>query len=109
MQEQFDVAIANLAHTDGFRVGLKNDLGQANDLQPYLDFAINDHCSQCKECNFPAPGLQAWPSIYGKAAFKVEYKLSTSKFCPQANSSSYNFKSILKDVNLYDVPYTSCR
>ncbi len=59
---------------------------------------------QYRECNFPAPGLQAWPSTYGKAIFNVEYKLAASKFCPQANSSSYNFNSILKDVNLYDVP-----
>jgi hypothetical protein len=41
--------------------------------------------------------------------FNVEYKLATSKFCPQANSSSYDFNSILKDVNLYDVPYAPCR
>jgi hypothetical protein len=108
-QEQFDAAIANLAHTAGFAVGLKNDLGQANDLQPYFDFAINEQCWQYRECNSPAPGLQAWPSTYGKAVFNVEYKLATSKFCPQANSSSYNFNSILKDVNLYDVPYTPCR
>jgi hypothetical protein len=108
-QEQFDAAIANLAHTAGFAVGLKNDLGQAGDLQPYFDFAINEQCWQYRECNFPAPGLQAWPTTYGKAVFNVEYKLATSKFCPQANSSSYNFNSILKDVNLYDVPYSPCR
>ena len=108
-QEQFDAAIANLAHTAGFAAGLKNDLGQASDLQPYFDFAINEQCWQYRECNFPAPGLQAWPSTYGKAVFNVEYKLATSKFCPQANSSSYNFNSILKDVNLYDIPYTPCR
>jgi hypothetical protein len=108
-QEQFNVAIANLAHGNGFAVGLKNDLGQANDLQPYFDFAINEQCWQFNECNFPPPGLQVWPSTYGKAVFNVEYKLSTSKFCPQANSSSYNFNSILKDVNLYDVPYSPCR
>jgi len=108
-QEQFDAAIANLAHTAGFAAGLKNDLGQAGDLQPYFDFAINEQCWQYRECNFPAPGLQAWPSTYGKAVFNVEYKLATSKFCPQANSASYNFNSILKDVNLYDVPYTPCR
>ena len=108
-QEQFDAAIANLAHTAGFAVGLKNDLGQANDLEPYFDFAINEQCWEYRECNFPAPGLQIWPSSYGKAVFNVEYKLATPKFCPQANSSSYNFNSILKDVNLYDVPYTPCR
>ena len=58
-QEQFDAAIANLAHAAGFAVGLKNDLGQANDLQPYFDFAISEQCWQYRECNFPAPGLQA--------------------------------------------------
>ena len=41
--------------------------------------------------------------------FNVEYKLATSKFCPQANSPSYNFNSILKNVNLYDIPFTPCR
>jgi hypothetical protein len=102
-------AVANLAHTACFAVGLKNDLGQAGDLQPYFVFAINEQCWQYRECNSPAPGLQAWPTTYGKAVFNVEYKLATSKFCPQANSSSYNFNSILKDINLYDVPYTPCR
>ena len=58
-QEQFDAAIATLAHAAGFAVGLKNDLGQANDLQPYFDFAISEQCWQYRECNFPAPGLQA--------------------------------------------------
>lgn len=108
-QEQFDAAIANLAHTAGLAAGLKNDLGQAGDLQPYFDFAINEQCWQYRECNFPAPGLQAWPATYGKAVFNVEYKLATAKFCPQANSASYNFNSILKDANLYDIPYTPCR
>ena len=108
-QEQFDATIANLAHSKGFTVGLKNDLGQAGDLQPYFDFAINEQCWQYNECNYPPPGLQAWPGTYGKAVFNVEYKLATSKFCPQANSASYNFNSILKNVNLYDVPYTPCR
>ena len=108
-QEQFDATIANLAHSMGFTVGLKNDLGQAGDLQPYFDFAINEQCWQYNECNYPPPGLQAWPGTYGKAVFNVEYKLAASKFCAQANSSSYDFNSILKDVNLYDVPYSPCR
>jgi hypothetical protein len=82
-QEQFDAAVANLAHTAGFAAGLKNDLGQASDLQPYFDFAINEQCWQYRECNFPAPGLQAWPSTNGKAVFNVEYKLAASKFCPR--------------------------
>jgi len=69
----------------------------------------NEQCWQYNECNYPPPGLQAWPGTYGKAVFNVEYKLATSKFCAQANSASYDFNSILKNVNLYDVPYTPCR
>ena len=51
----------NLAHTVGSAVSLKKDLGQAGDLQPYFDFAINEQCWQYRERNFPALGLQAWP------------------------------------------------
>jgi hypothetical protein len=108
-QGQYNATIANLAHSVGFTVGLKNDVGQVNDLQPYFDFSINEQCWQYKECNYPPPGLQAWPSSYGKAVFNVEYKLKAANFCPQADSPSYNFNSILKDYNLYDVPYTPCR
>ena len=79
------------------------------DLAQVAGGAVNEQCWQYRDCNSPAPGLQVWPSTYGKAVFNVEYKLATSKFCPQANSSSYNFNSILKDVNLYDVPCTPCR
>ena len=41
--------------------------------------------------------------------FNVEYKGKLSNFCPLANSSSYNFNSILKNANLYDTPWTPCR
>jgi len=39
-QEQFDAAIANLAHSRGFAVGLKNDLGRPATCTAVLDFAI---------------------------------------------------------------------
>ena len=108
-QLAFNESIANLAHANGFAVALKNDLGQAGTLQPYFDFAISEQCFQYSECNVPAPGLQAWPSTYGKAVFNVEYKGKLSNFCPLANGSAYNFNSALKDANLYDTPWTPCR
>jgi hypothetical protein len=108
-QLAFNESIANLAHSLGFTVALKNDLGQASTLQPYFDFAISEQCFQYSECNVPAPGLQAWPSTYGKAVFNVEYKGKLSNFCPLANSSSYDFNSALKNANLYDTPWTPCR
>lgn len=108
-QLAFNESIANLAHANGYTVALKNDVGQANDLQPYFDFAISEQCFQYRECNYPPPGLQVWPSTYGKAVFNVEYKGKLSNICPLANSSSYNFNSAFKDVNLYDLPWTPCR
>jgi hypothetical protein len=104
-QLAFNQSIANLAHSMGFTVGLKNDLGQAADLRPYFDFAVNEQCFQYSEC----AALQTWPTTYGKAVFNVEYKGKLSNFCPLANSTSYDFNSSLKDANLYDTPWTPCR
>jgi hypothetical protein len=102
-QLQFNAYLANLAHEVGLPVGLKNDLGQLSTLKPYFDFAINEQCFQYNECNYPAPGLPDWTAS-GKAVFNVEYR---SLHCARADS--WQFGSILKDTNLYDVPWTPCR
>ena len=104
-QMRYNAALANLAHRMGFSVGLKNDLDQADELQPYFDFAINEECWDYDECG----ALQAWPSQYGKAVFNVEYGLKRSAFCPQANSSQFDFNSIRKSDDLFDLPYGPCR
>ena len=89
----------------GFAVGLKNDLSQASTLQPYFDFAINEQCWQYQECG----ALQSWPAKYKKAVFNVEYKLNTSKYCVMATSAKFDFNSIRKTDDLYDLPYEPCR
>jgi hypothetical protein len=104
-QMQYNAMLANLAHRMGFAVGLKNDLSQASDLQPYFDFAINEQCWQYNECG----ALKSWPSQYGKAVFNVEYGTDPAIFCPKANSPRFNFNSILKTDDLFDVPYMPCR
>jgi glycosyl hydrolase family 114 len=104
-QLRYNSRLANLAHRMGFAVGLKNDLSQASTLQPYFDFAINEQCWQYQEC----AALQSWPAKYKKAVFNVEYKLQTSKFCEMANSPKFDFNSIRKTANLYDLPYQPCR
>jgi hypothetical protein len=106
-QLQYNSRLANLAHQLGLSVGLKNDLDQARALQPYFDFAINEECWDYSECR----ALKAWPSVYGKAVFNVEYQWGPkpAEFCPKANSSRYNFNSIRKTGNLFDVPYRPCR
>jgi hypothetical protein len=104
-QLNYDTYLANMAHSNGLSVALKNDLGQAAALKPYFDYAINEQCMQYKECDYPAPGLLDWTAS-GKAVFEVEYK-SSSLNCTTSNG--WNFNAILKTVDLFDTPWTPCR
>jgi Glycoside-hydrolase family GH114 len=104
-QLRYNSSLANLAHRMGFSVGLKNDLSQADTLQPYFDFAINEQCWQYSECGH----LRSWPSTYGKAVFNVEYGKKARTFCPEANADRWNFNSIGKNAELFDEPYRPCR
>ena len=63
----------------------------------------------CLFRTWTAPALVCWlrlscfPALCsdvaaGKAVFEVEYSLSTSQFCPQANA--LNFNAMQKDLNL---------
>jgi hypothetical protein len=98
----FNTALANLAHSKGFTVALKNDVEQIPDLAPYFDYAINEQCEQYSECGNYTTFVNA-----GKAVFQVEYKLKTSSFCPPANTANRN--AILKTFDLFDLPWTPCR
>ncbi len=104
-QMQYNATLANMAHRMGLSVGLKNDLDQADALQPYFDFAINEECWQFREC----AALKPWPSLYGKAVFNVEYELKPASFCPKADSPQFDFNSIRKTDDLFDLPYRPCR
>jgi Glycoside-hydrolase family GH114 len=99
----FNTALANLAHSKGLTVALKNDVEQIPDLAPYFDYAINEQCEQYSECG----NYTTYFTSQSKAVFQVEYKLSTSKFCPPANSANRN--AILKTFDLFDTPWTPCR
>lgn len=98
----FNTALANLAHSRGLTAGLKNDLGQADELRSWFDFAINEQCFQYRECDYPSPGLAGWTAA-GKAVLNVEYK---SLKC--ADARRFSISSILKTVDLFDVPWTPC-
>jgi hypothetical protein len=104
-QMQYNATLANLAHRMGLSAGLKNDLDQADALQPYFDFAVNEQCWQYAECG----ALEPWPSLYGKAVFNVEYGLKPRGFCPDADSPKFDFNSIRKTDDLFDLPYRPCR
>lgn len=97
----FNTRVANAAHVRGLSVGLKNDIEQARELQPFFDWALNEQCFEFREC-----GNLVWFTLAGKPVFHVEYDLPTDRFCPQANG--LNFNSLRKNVNL-DVYRVACR
>ena len=93
-----------IAPADGLSVPLKSDNAPAQDaiVISSFGFVIDEQCNQYNFCN-RYTGLQS----AGKAIFNVEYKLSTSKFCP--TDSSMNFNGINKGVQSYDLPWNPCR
>lgn len=84
--------VAALAHSYGLAVGLKNDVDQAEDLEPQFDFAIDEQCVQYSECDSLSGFIAA-----DKPVFHVEYSGSTS-FCP--TTKALGFSSMLKKQSL---------
>jgi len=99
----YDASLANLAHTYGLTVAMKNDVEQVPNLASYFDYAINEQCQQYNECGgYTTSFINA-----GKAVFQVEYKGKQSTYCPAANTANRN--AITKTYDLFDTPYTPCR
>jgi len=71
------------------------------DLVGYFDWTLNEECFQYHECDLLQPFSAA-----GKAVFQVEYKGSTTSFCPTANANNWN--SMLMPLKL-DGGRTPCR
>ena len=78
-QSRYNRWLADLAHTRGLAVGLKNDTDQIPDLINNFDFAVNEQCFEYKECDKLLPFTEA-----NKAVFGVEYKLKPEQFCAEA-------------------------
>ena len=89
----FNKWLAQQAHERNLSIGLKNDLGQVNDLEPFFDWALNKECFQYNECDSLLTFVNA-----GKAVFGVEYIGDPNSFCPAANGS--NFDWLKKNIEL---------
>lgn len=60
--------LADAAHARGLSIGLKNAMGQIDDLRNDFDWALNEECHAYDECDAYADFLAA-----GKAVFNAEY------------------------------------
>ena len=91
-QLAYNRAVAELAHTRGLSVALKNDVDQIPELVDDFDFAVNEECVRYDECDVYEPFSDA-----GKAVLHVEYE-GDLDFC--AESRQRGFSSLLKPLEL---------
>ncbi|KAJ3134118.1 hypothetical protein HK100_003770 [Physocladia obscura] len=84
--------LASTAHSLGLSVGLKNNIAQVAQLEPYVDFAFNEQCVEYQECDQYAPMTSA-----GKMVFGLEYNGNTSG-CAFAQLNKVS--SVYTDVDL---------
>jgi len=101
-QLRYNQWLAQEAHKRGLSIGLKNDLGQVKELEPYFDWALNEQAFQYNEYKKLRPFIQA-----GKAVFGVEYgnpnvTADRNKFlsdvCPTAKTEKFSW--LLKHIDL---------
>jgi glycosyl hydrolase family 114 len=102
-QLTYNRSLAGIAHRLGLAAGLKNDLGQVEQLLTSFDFAINEQCYQYDECTPLLAFIDA-----GKPVFHVEYRLAPGEFCRE--TGAMGFSSIVKARNstLFSKPFVPC-
>ena len=93
-QKDYNMWLAAEAHKRGLAIGLKNDLDQVSQLEPYFDFAINEQCFEYEECDLLLSFIRN-----DKAVFGVEYELRPGKFCDEANSMDLDWLKMDYDLD----------
>ena len=76
--------LSDEAHARGLSIALKNNVGQAAELEPWFDFAVNESCTEYDECGELAPFTAA-----GKAVFGVSY--TDASACAVPNAMNYDW------------------
>ena len=107
-QLAFNLALSMAAHSHGLGIGLKNDLDQVIELEPYFDFAVNEQCFEYNECN----ALQLFTEN-NKAVFNAEYHSgwlndanARATLCDQA--STMGLSTLILPLTLDDSFRFSC-
>lgn len=100
-QIAFNIYLANSAHERGLLIGLKNDIFQIDDLQPYFDWLINEDCFSIGECDSLLPFVRL-----RKPVFIIDYGLIPWRFCRLANEMNFNLINKRRNLGAYR---TACR
>jgi hypothetical protein len=99
-QFRYNTWIANTAHSLGLSVGLKNDVDQTEQLEPYFDWALDEQCNEYTECGTLHIFVE-----HGKAVFNAEYS-GGSSFC--GTDVAQHLNGALFNLDLDGATYVPC-
>ena len=95
--------IANEARKLGLSVGLKNDLDQIIELEPYFDFSVNEQCHEYDECDKMKPFIDAnKPVLTAEYAQKYLDNDDNQRDNMCAKSISLEFQTLVLPLDLDD-------
>ena len=101
--------IANEAHKRGLSVGLKNDLEQIAELEPYYDFSVNEQCHEERECDMLQPFIDAnKPVLNAEYAQRYVDNNNSERDNMCANSIAMKFQTLVLPIDLDDSFRYSC-
>ncbi len=107
-QLKYNMFLSYEAHKRGLAIGLKNDLGQVEDLLYYFDFSINEQCHEFEECEklmlFIKQGKPVFNAEYAKKYFTDESE--RTKLCNDAKKRK--FKTLILPLALDGSKFYSC-
>ncbi len=108
-QLAYNKFIANEARKRGLSVGLKNDLDQIAELEPYYDFSVNEQCHEYNECDQMQLFIDANKPVFN-AEYSQEYVDNNNSerdiMCNDANNE--NFQTLVLPLDLDDSFRYSC-
>ena len=108
-QLAYNKFIANEARKRGLSVGLKNDLDQIIELEPYYDFSVNEQCHEYNECDKMQPFIDANKPVLN-AEYLQDYvdnnNSERDNMC--TNTVTLKFKILVLPLDLDDSFRYSC-
>jgi len=105
----YNIFLANAARERGLSIGLKNDLSQVNELEPYFDFALNEQCNAYNECDLLQPFIDN-----NKPVFNTEYdaayvnNTNNKRDILCQNTNELQLRTLILPLNLDDSFRYSC-
>ena len=108
-QIDYNKMLARLAHDRSMIIGLKNDVDQVQELEPYFDFAVNEQCHHYNECFTLAPFIDN-----AKPVFNAEYKavyvnnIDNKRDIMCAEAFKAQFQTLVLPLSLDDAFRISC-